>query len=99
MAFTNWTLKPAVRFEYVGLRNFIDLGHDPHFWEYLYNTLTLMLGIPFSIAGSLLLALLLNEELPLGAGRTHIPAVQTASCKGRGSIRTCPPSKYSMCRS
>src|SRR5438445_596077 len=25
MAFTNWSLKPAVRFEFVGFRNFIDL--------------------------------------------------------------------------
>jgi len=25
MSFTNWSLKPAVKFEYVGLRNFIDL--------------------------------------------------------------------------
>ncbi len=71
MAFTNWTLKPAVPFEYVGLRNFVDLAHDEHFRQYLYNTLYMMLGIPFSIAGSLLLALLLNEDLPLGARRTR----------------------------
>ncbi|HQK93506.1 MAG TPA: sugar ABC transporter permease [Armatimonadota bacterium] len=39
---------------------------DPRFWQYFYNTVYLMLGIPFSIAGSLALALLLNDELRLG---------------------------------
>ena len=39
---------------------------DPRFWQFLYNTLYLMLGIPFSIVGSLCLAMLLNEHLPLG---------------------------------
>ncbi|HLV79572.1 MAG TPA: sugar ABC transporter permease [Chthonomonadaceae bacterium] len=39
---------------------------DLRFWQYFYNTAYLMIGIPFSIAGSLLLALLLNDELPLG---------------------------------
>ena len=37
---------------------------DARFWKYLYNTLYLMLGIPFSVAGSLCLALLLNNRLP-----------------------------------
>ncbi len=42
---------------------------DPRFWQYLYNTLFLMLGIPPSIAGSLGLALLLNHDLRLPAER------------------------------
>ncbi|MDX1931391.1 MAG: sugar ABC transporter permease [Capsulimonadales bacterium] len=44
---------------------------DVRFWQYAYNTAYLMVGIPFSIAGSLLLALLLNEELPVGSGRSR----------------------------
>ena len=39
------------------------VAHDPEFWRYLGNTLFLMLGIPLSIIGSLLLALLLNQRL------------------------------------
>jgi len=36
---------------------------DPLFWFYLYNTLYLMIGIPLSIAGSLMLALALNRPM------------------------------------
>lgn len=36
---------------------------DPNFWYYFYNTLYLMVAIPISIAGSLLLALVLSEPL------------------------------------
>jgi multiple sugar transport system permease protein len=39
------------------------VANDTEFWRYLGNTLFLMLGIPLSIAGSLLLALLLNQRL------------------------------------
>lgn len=35
---------------------------DSRFWQYFYNTGYLMIGIPFGIAGSLVLALLLNNE-------------------------------------
>ncbi len=38
-------------------------ANDSEFWRYLGNTLFLMLGIPLSIVGSLLLALLLNQRL------------------------------------
>ena len=65
-------LSEHVRF--VGLDNFSRLlgwhrdnahlvANDTEFWRYLGNTLFLMLGIPLSIAGSLLLALLLNQRL------------------------------------
>lgn len=64
MAFTNWDLQQhnmfrddAVRF--VGLENFFRLFQDVHFWQYLGNTLFLMMIIPFGIAGSLGAALLL----------------------------------------
>jgi ABC-type sugar transport system permease subunit len=60
---------------FIGLANFIDLlgfktvegewqANDPYFWQYLGNTLFLMLNIPLSMAGSMLLAVLLNRELP-----------------------------------
>ena len=42
---------------------------DPRFWQYFYNALFLMLGMPFSIAGALGLALLLNERLPASGSR------------------------------
>jgi multiple sugar transport system permease protein len=59
---------------FVGLENFTRLlgwhwengsltANDPWFWRYLGNTLFLMLGIPLSIGGSFLLALLLNQRL------------------------------------
>ncbi len=65
-------LVEQVRF--VGLANFTRLlgfsreagrlvANDAEFWRYLGNTLFLMLGIPLSILGSLLLALLLNQRL------------------------------------
>ncbi len=40
---------------------------DPRFWKYFYNTLYLMMRIPFTIAGSLALALLVNNRV-LAAG-------------------------------
>lgn len=56
MSFTNWSLKPAVDLEWVGLRNYAELLHDRMFWFYLFNTFFFMLAIPVSVAGSLLLA-------------------------------------------
>lgn len=60
---------------FIGLNNFVDLlgftkgdqgwkARDPYFWKYLGNTLFLMLNIPLSMIGSLLLAVLLNQKLP-----------------------------------
>lgn len=43
--------------------------NDPRFWYYLYNTVYLMLALPFSVAGSLFLAILLSDALPVGSGR------------------------------
>lgn len=45
--------------------------NDARFWLYLYNTVYLMLALPFSVAGSLALALLLNERLPLASGSRY----------------------------
>jgi len=62
------------RVPFVGFGNFAKLlgwhaeagrlvANDTEFWRYLGNTLYLMLGIPITIVGSLLLALLLNQRL------------------------------------
>jgi len=45
---------------------------DARFWQYFYNTVYLMLGIPFGIAGSLGLALLVNNDLQPGGARTRV---------------------------
>ena len=50
-------------FRFVGLDNFRQLFLDPYFWKYCWNTVVLMGAIPFSIAGSLILALALNQKL------------------------------------
>jgi ABC-type sugar transport system permease subunit len=72
MAFTYWNIfsKPV----WVGLDNFRSLlwfrhdsGHlvanDPFFWQYLYNTIFFMMGIPIGMAGSLILAMMLNQKI------------------------------------
>jgi multiple sugar transport system permease protein len=63
MAFTNWDLRKTVPLKFVGFRNFYDLLTNNDFWVYFVNTLYFMLAIPFSVAGSLILALLLNKPL------------------------------------
>ena len=69
MAFTNWDLSLHNRFrpdeplKWMWLRNFADLLEHPYFWRYFGNTLFMMLAIPVSIAGSLLLAVLLTRRL------------------------------------
>ncbi|MFZ4735227.1 MAG: carbohydrate ABC transporter permease [Bradymonadia bacterium] len=69
MAFTNWDLKqhnmfhPEASPRFVGLDNFILLLREDEFLRYLGNTLVMMVGIPFGMAGSLGAALLLNTPL------------------------------------
>lgn len=65
MSFTNWTLQRSVDLQWVGLRNYSELLADSNFWFYLYNTAYFMLGIPFAVCGSLLLANLLVDSLLL----------------------------------
>lgn len=61
LSFVKWDLfSPPV---FVGLHNFNALLHDPLFWKYCWNTIFMMLAIPISMAGSLLLALALNQKL------------------------------------
>ena len=67
MAFTDWNLEMHNMFQNqelrsVGFANFKKLFTDPDFMTYLGNTLFLMLGIPFGIAGSLGAALMLNND-------------------------------------
>jgi len=63
MSFSNWNLMRAVSFQWIGLRNFIELFQDREFWLYSINTVYLMLGLPFSVALSLLLAVQLSKPL------------------------------------
>lgn len=72
MAFTNWDLRKSVPFAFVGLRNFADLLGNRDFWLYLINTLYLMLGIPFGIAGSLFLAVILTDPLQESTWRGRV---------------------------
>jgi multiple sugar transport system permease protein len=62
-AFTNWSLIRSVPLQFIGFGNFIELWQDDRFWLYAINTVYLMLGMPFSIAGSLLLASMLSQKL------------------------------------
>lgn len=84
MAFTNWDLtlhnaytEEPIRF--VGLDNFLKLLQSPYFWQFFGNTLFLMLGIPFGIAGSLGAAILLNNQLKGPNGSLAKPLVIVAA--------------------
>ena len=72
MAFTHWNIfkQPF----WVGLENFSSLlwmhreggrlvPNDPFFWQYVYNTVFLMAAIPLGMAGSLIVALMMNQKL------------------------------------
>ncbi len=77
LAFSNWDLTLHNMFKHEplkfrGLANFIQVLDEPDFWRFLRNTLFLMLGIPFSIAGSLCAALLLSKDLSGGSRRVHL---------------------------
>jgi len=70
MSLTDWQLTKhnqysteSVRF--IGFDNYARLlwGDESHlFWDYFYNTVFLMIAIPVSIAGSLLLAVWINSK-------------------------------------
>jgi len=63
MAFTNWQMTANMPLQWVGFENFKDLLTDPRFWKFFSNTVYMMLGIPFGIAGSLFLAIILSAKL------------------------------------
>ena len=70
MSFTDWALtrhnpysEESIRF--VGIQNYERLlvGDESHlFWDYFWNTVILMIGIPIGIAGSLGLAVMLHAK-------------------------------------
>lgn len=62
-SFTNWDIRPGVPLKFVGTGNFQEMLGEADFYKFLYNTVFMMLGIPISIAGSLILALILNQRL------------------------------------
>ncbi len=72
LSFVEWDLLTPAKF--VGFANFVKLlgfhrdagqlvANNPEFWKYMYNTVFLMLVIPFNMAGSLALALAANQKL------------------------------------
>ncbi|MEM1107822.1 MAG: sugar ABC transporter permease [Planctomycetota bacterium] len=74
LAFTDWDLTLHNMFQsrpldFVGLDNFERMINEPRFWNSLGRTLFMMMGIPFGIAGSLLAAILLTQNLRGGSGR------------------------------
>src|SRR3954467_2527669 len=67
LAFSNYDLRlhnvfrtESIRF--IFLENFARLFSQGEFWQFLGNTLFLMLSVPFGIAASLAAALLLSRE-------------------------------------
>lgn len=76
LSFFKWdAITDISQAQFVGLKNFIDvlgfhrnaagqlIANDERFWFYCYNTIFLMMAIPIGMAGSLALALLLNQKL------------------------------------
>lgn len=72
LCFTSWDALTPPR--WIGLGNFVELlgfhataegwrANDPDFWQFLGNTFFMLLALPLNIAGSLMLALLLNQRL------------------------------------
>ena len=49
--------------EWVGLGNFSELMQDGLFWQAVWNTLVLMLGVPLRLFGCLAMAMLLNQRI------------------------------------
>lgn len=62
LSFLHWDLLSWPP-KFAGLSNFTNLLTDPYFWKYCLNTLYLMLAIPISMTGSLLLAMAMNQKL------------------------------------
>ena len=72
MSFTHWNIFKAPT--WVGLENFSSLlwyhreegqlvPNDPFFWQYVGNTIYLLVGIPIGMAGSLITALMMNQKI------------------------------------
>jgi multiple sugar transport system permease protein len=63
VSFSNWNLQQTIPFRWVGLGNYLEMFHTEEFWLYFVNTGYLMLAMPISIAGSLVLAMLLSQKI------------------------------------
>ena len=61
LSFMKWDLLSPPKF--VAFSNFVHLFSDKMFWKYLGNTMFFMLGIPFEIAGALIIALAMNQKV------------------------------------
>ena len=61
LSFVSWDLFSPP--QWVGLDNFVRLMQDSLFWKYCWNTIYMMTSIPLTMAGSLLLAIALNQKL------------------------------------
>lgn len=77
LAFTNWDLRlhnmfKAESLKFVGFDNFVRLFTEADFVRNLGNTLFLMMGIPFSVGGSLVAAMLLSSDTRGGGGRVWV---------------------------
>jgi multiple sugar transport system permease protein len=75
MAFTNWDLIQREPFAFVGLENFKRLfwgDESREFRKFFGTTLYLMIEIPVSIIGSLILAVLLSDPIHLGSRKTRV---------------------------
>ncbi|MEM8834893.1 MAG: sugar ABC transporter permease [Planctomycetota bacterium] len=70
MSLTDWSLTKHNQFsdqplQFVGFDNYAKIlwgSESEFFWDYFENTLFLMIGIPISIAGSLVLAIMLSTK-------------------------------------
>jgi multiple sugar transport system permease protein len=62
ISFTKWDLLSG-NIQFVGFDNYIQLAKDTYFWKYCGNTIYMMASIPLGMAGSLILALALNQKL------------------------------------
>jgi multiple sugar transport system permease protein len=63
IAFTDWNLSSLTGRKFNGLDNFIQLIHDPFYWNALGNMVFYVLAIAFEYAIAFGLALLLNQEI------------------------------------
>lgn len=86
MSFTDWSLAEhnsatGLAPEIIGLDNYRRLlvGDEAHlFWDYFWNTVFLMVGIPLSIVGSLVLAIMLSVRCEPATGKGRRRAVLIA---------------------
>ena len=64
MSFQNYDLRRPDRIGFAGVKNYIDLFHDPLFWGSLWRTfLWVFFGVGFQFLLGFILALLLNKKI------------------------------------